>query len=81
MFDFSEKVAEVVRNINKSDLIDWFSKYLHRDSPKCRRLAIRVWGCNTDFKEAEAAAHERSEEVIDDFAAFKRSSEFYPSIC
>lgn len=79
MFDYSEKVAQIVRDIQKSDLIDWYSTYLRRDSPKCRRLAIRVWGCNTDIKEAEA--QERSEVVINDFAAFKSSSEFYASLC
>lgn len=79
MFDYSEKVAQVVRDINKSDLIDWCSKYFRRESPKCRRLAIRVWGCNTDLKEAEALG--RSVEVINDYMAFKMSSKFYASIC
>ncbi|KNA04271.1 hypothetical protein SOVF_201220 [Spinacia oleracea] len=79
LFDFEEKLAQIVRNINKSELIDWCSTYFARESPKRRRLAIRVWGCNTDLKEAEAQT--KSVEVIDDFIAYKKSSKFYASFC
>lgn len=79
MFDFSEKVAQFVRDIKKSEMIDWYSKYFRRESPKCRRLAIRVWGCETDLKEAEKL--QGSMEVINDYKAFKSSSEFYASMC
>lgn len=79
MFDLSEKEVEEVRNIKKRELIEWFDIYFQRTSPKCRRLAVRVWGCNTDMKEAET--QQKSMQLIDDFAAFKSSSVFYPSIC
>ncbi|CAO2840084.1 unnamed protein product [Amaranthus hypochondriacus] len=79
MFDFSEKVALFVRDIKKTEMIDWYSKYFRRESPKCRRLAIRVWGCETDLKEAEKL--QGSMKVINDYEAFKASSEFYSSMC
>ncbi|KAM5572813.1 nardilysin-like [Rosa sericea] len=75
-YDRPEKVAEEVRSLQKEDVINFYKKYLQPSSPKCRRLAIRVWGCNTDFKEAEAPPE--PVQVIQDLAAFKMSSEFYP---
>uniref|UniRef100_A0A5B7A3B8 Putative nardilysin isoform X1 n=1 Tax=Davidia involucrata TaxID=16924 RepID=A0A5B7A3B8_DAVIN len=79
MFDLSEREAEELKSIQKSDVIDWYSTYLRRSSPKCRRLAVRVWGCNTDWKEAHTQA--TSVQFIKDLASFKMSSNFYPSIC
>ncbi|XP_062015167.1 nardilysin-like [Rosa rugosa] len=79
MFDYTKQEAERLRSIQKEDVINWYKTYLQQSSPKCRRLAIRVWGCNTDLKEAEARPE--SVQVIEDLAAFKMSSEFYPSIC
>ncbi|KAM7259044.1 hypothetical protein ACFE04_014785 [Oxalis oulophora] len=79
IFDFSEKEAEELKSIQKKDIIKWYKMHLQQTSPKCRRLAVRVWGCNTDFKEAEK--HQNSVQVIKDFTAFKMSSEFYPSMC
>ncbi|KAK4492122.1 hypothetical protein RD792_002919 [Penstemon davidsonii] len=55
MFDLSEKEAQELVGVQKSDIIDWYHTYLRRPSPKCRRLAIRVWGCNTDWKDAADA--------------------------
>ncbi|KAL3829021.1 hypothetical protein ACJIZ3_017823 [Penstemon smallii] len=77
MFDMSEKEANELTSIQKSDIIDWYHIYLKKPSPKCRRLAIRVWGCNTDFADPQAA----SGQVIKDLTGFKNSSEFYPSFC
>ncbi|KAA8543659.1 hypothetical protein F0562_021595 [Nyssa sinensis] len=79
MFDLSEKEAEELRSIQKTDVIDWYSTYLIRSSPKCRRLAVRVWGCNTDWKEAHTQS--MSVQFIEDLTAFKLSSNFYSSIC
>ncbi|KAJ4719217.1 Insulin-degrading enzyme [Melia azedarach] len=79
MFDQSQKEAEVLKSINKIDVINWYKTYLQQSSPKCRRLAVRVWGCNTDIKEAET--YPKSVQVIEDLTAFKLSSEFYPSLC
>ncbi|XP_031249701.1 nardilysin-like [Pistacia vera] len=79
MFDLSQKEAEELKNVNKNDIIEWFNKYLVQSSPKCRRLAVRVWGCNTDMKEAETQAE--SFHIIKDLKAFKTSSNFYPSLC
>lgn len=79
MFDMSLKEAEELRNIHKSDIINWYKKYMLQPSPKCRRLAIRVWGCNSDLK--EAGTQPESVQVIQDITAFKASSIFYPSIC
>ncbi|GAV58620.1 Peptidase_M16 domain-containing protein/Peptidase_M16_C domain-containing protein [Cephalotus follicularis] len=79
IFDFSQKEAQELRNINKNDVINWYKTYLQESSLKCRRLAVRVWGCNTDMKEAET--HADTVQVIKDLTTFKLSSDFYPSLC
>ncbi|KAK2652999.1 hypothetical protein Ddye_012855 [Dipteronia dyeriana] len=79
MFDQSQKEVEDLKSLKKSDIINWYKTYLQQSSPKCRRLAVRVWGCNTDLKEGET--HPKSAQVIEDLAGFKMSSEFYPSLC
>ncbi|WCJ34959.1 Insulin-degrading enzyme [Euphorbia peplus] len=79
MFDFSQKEAEELKNLSKNDVIEWYKTYLQQSSPKCRRLVVRVWGCNTDSNELETPRD--SETVIRDFAAFKMSAECYPSLC
>lgn len=79
VFDSSLKEAEKLETIHKSDVINWFRTYLQQSSPKCRRLTIRLWGCNIDLKEVETRAD--SEQVITDITAFKVSSEYYPSLC
>lgn len=78
MFDFAAEEAEELKTTHKEDVINWYRTYLQQSSPKCRRLETRVWGCNTDPKEAEA----RSElmKVIEDPATFKMSSTFYTSL-
>ncbi|KAK4707469.1 hypothetical protein R3W88_032961 [Solanum pinnatisectum] len=79
MFDMSEKEAEELQSIQKSDLIEWYRTYLRQPSPKCRRLCVRVWGCNTDSKDADSPV--ASAEVIKDVISFKKSAKFYPSLC
>ncbi|KAH9716778.1 nardilysin-like [Citrus sinensis] len=79
MFDQSQKEAEDLKSIKKNDVISWYKTYLQQWSPKCRRLAVRVWGCNTNIKESEK--HSKSALVIEDLTAFKLSSEFYQSLC
>ena len=78
MFDQSKKEAEELKDISKTDVIEWFNTYFQKPD-KCRRLAIRVWGCNTDM--TKAGAPNVDVQAIDDLKAFKLSSEFYPSIC
>ncbi|KAH0997662.1 hypothetical protein GBA52_021526 [Prunus armeniaca] len=78
MFDFAAEEAEELKTIHKEDVINWYRTYLQQSSPKCRRLATRVWGCSTDPKEAEAQSE--SMKVIEDPATFKMSSTFYPSL-
>ncbi|KAJ1422925.1 Peptidase M16, C-terminal [Sesbania bispinosa] len=79
IFDMSKKEAEELRNISKHDVVEWYKTYFKMSSPKCRRLLVRVWGCNTDLKDAEALP--KSVQVITDPAAFKMQSKFYPSFC
>lgn len=79
MFDFSQKEAEELKSIQKSDIIDWYKTYLQEPSPKCRRLAIRVWGCEANLLEAETPP--KSVVAIKDLEAFKTTSMFYPSLC
>ncbi|KAF8397033.1 hypothetical protein HHK36_018671 [Tetracentron sinense] len=78
-FDMLEKEAEELRSILKSDVVDWYNTYLRAPSPKCRRLAVHVWGCNTDMKGDETRS--KSVKVIEDLAALKMSTDFYPSLC
>ncbi|KAL6203557.1 hypothetical protein ACLB2K_027257 [Fragaria x ananassa] len=66
--DLDKRVAEEVKSLQRRDVINFYRTYLQQSSPKCRRLAIRVWGCNTDFKEPEARPE--SAQVIEDLAAF-----------
>ncbi|XP_009119011.1 nardilysin-like isoform X2 [Brassica rapa] len=79
MFDFSHKEAEELRSIEKKDVIEWYKTYFRESSRKCRRLAVRVWGCNTDMKETQTDP--KSMQVIADAVAFKSTSKFYPSLC
>ncbi|KAK9153408.1 hypothetical protein Sjap_000888 [Stephania japonica] len=79
LFDMSEKEAEELKGIHKSDIIDWYNTYLGPNSPKCRRLAIRVWGCETDMQARETSLEHVSS--IEDLEAFKMSATFYSSLC
>lgn len=79
MFDLSAKEAEVVKSLQKGDVKDWYNTYLRKSSPKCRRLAVRVWGCNTNINESNPVS--TSVQVINDPVAFKASSMFYPAFC
>ncbi|KAF6174379.1 hypothetical protein GIB67_027850 [Kingdonia uniflora] len=79
LFDMSAKEAEELKNITKSDVIEWYNTYLRPTSPKCRRLAIHLWGCNTVKTEEEA--HVESATVIEDLSSFKMSAEYYRSLC
>ncbi|XP_020237618.1 nardilysin-like [Cajanus cajan] len=76
IFDFSKKEAEELSNISKQDVVEWYKTYFKPSSPTCRRLLIRLWGCSTDMKDAEALT--KSVQVITDAAAFKKQSNFYP---
>ncbi|KAL0758005.1 hypothetical protein Bca101_095673 [Brassica carinata] len=49
-------------------------------SPKCRRLAVRVWGCDTNMKETQIDP-KPVQQVIADAVVFKSTSQFYPSLC
>ncbi|KAG9445281.1 hypothetical protein H6P81_016621 [Aristolochia fimbriata] len=78
-FDMLVMEAVELKSIQKDDVIRWYNTYLRPESPKCRRLAVHVWGCNTSVKpEAEET---KFGDVILDLAAFKRSNKFYPSLC
>ncbi|KAL8225096.1 hypothetical protein R6Q57_017653 [Mikania cordata] len=79
MFDLSTKEAEEVKSLEKSEITKWYNTYLRKSSPKCRRLAVRVWGCNTNINESKTKP--TSVQVIDDPVAFKASSTFYPAFC
>ncbi|CAN6468935.1 unnamed protein product [Victoria cruziana] len=79
LFDMAKKEAEALENIQKSDVLDWYRTYLLPTSPKCRRLSIHLWGCNTSNQEDEKqSVHGK---VIDDISSFKLLREFYPSLC
>ncbi|KAI3994183.1 hypothetical protein MKX01_012440 [Papaver californicum] len=79
MYDMMEKEVEELKTIRKSDVINWYKTYISPASSQCRRLAVRVWGCNSDMKEAEA--ERESVMVIEDVVAYKMQADFYPSLC
>ncbi|KAK6271656.1 hypothetical protein POUND7_008739 [Theobroma cacao] len=79
MFDLPKREAEELRSIQKVDIVNWYKMYLQQSSPKCRRLAVRVWGCNADLKEVESK--QDCVQVIEDVEAFRVSSKYYPSLC
>ncbi|MBA0644564.1 hypothetical protein Goklo_028707 [Gossypium klotzschianum] len=81
MFDLSKAEAEELRSIQKADIVNWYKTYLQEPSPKCRKLAVRVWGCNTDINEGESGTDCLQQQHIKDLAAFKMSSKYYPSLC
>lgn len=80
MFDLSEKEVLELKSIKKRDVMEWYRTYLRQPSPKCRRLAIRVWGCNSDLKDIDPKMIIPGQ-VIEDLAAFKLSAVFYPGMC
>lgn len=79
MFDLSEKEAIELESIRKRDVVKWYKTYLRQPSPKCRRLAVRLWGCNTNLEDSDV--QKTSVQPIRDIADFKNSSKFYPAIC
>ncbi|KAL4558442.1 hypothetical protein LXL04_036642 [Taraxacum kok-saghyz] len=82
MFDLSAKEAEVVKVLEKRDVKEWYNTYLRKSSPKCRRLAVRVWGCNTNINEASSSNQVSTPvHVVNDPGVFKSSSMFYPGFC
>lgn len=80
MFDMSKLEAEELRTVQKEDVISWYNTYIRPSSPKRRRLAIHVYGCNSDIAEA-AKLQEHSWTAIDDVKSLKVSSQFYSSLC
>uniref|UniRef100_A0A1D1XVB1 Insulin-degrading enzyme n=1 Tax=Anthurium amnicola TaxID=1678845 RepID=A0A1D1XVB1_9ARAE len=79
-FDMPNLEAEELKTIQKSDVIEWYNKYLRPSSPKHRQLAIHVFGCNTCMEEAAGVDNEFGE-VVEDLDSFKMSSVFYSSLC
>ncbi|KAG6520188.1 hypothetical protein ZIOFF_017226 [Zingiber officinale] len=80
LFDVWKLEAEELKSIKKSEVIDWYNKYLRLESSKCRRLSVHVWGSKTNYKE-EAVLLSKLGEVIQDVALFKSTSNFYLSLC
>jgi nardilysin len=72
--------AEELRTIKKDDVITWYNTYIRSLAPKHRRLAIHVYGCNSDIAEA-AKLQEQLWTAIDDVQSLKVSSQFYSSLC
>ncbi|KAG5387472.1 hypothetical protein IGI04_038942 [Brassica rapa subsp. trilocularis] len=64
----------------KKDVISWYKTYFRESSPKCRRLAVREWRCDTNMKETQTDL-KSVQQVIADAVAFKSTSQFYPSLC
>ncbi|KAK8921222.1 Zinc-metallopeptidase, peroxisomal [Platanthera zijinensis] len=79
-FDMPNLEAEELKTISKSEVINWYRTYLTPSSPKCRRLSVHIWGCDSNLNE-EGGTQEKFGTIIEDVHAFKSSSEFYPSLC
>ncbi|KAJ6798968.1 nardilysin-like isoform X2 [Iris pallida] len=81
LFDMTKVEAEELKTISKNDVINWYNTYLRSPSPKCRKLAIYVWGCNTNMHKEAQTPEKFSGNVIENIESFKKSSDFYPSLC
>lgn len=79
LFDMSKLEAEELKTIQKTDVVNLYNTYFRSQSPKCRRLAIHVWGCKADTH-GGAQTKDFGKE-IDDVDSFKRHSKFYSSLC
>ncbi|XP_078435815.1 insulinase (Peptidase family M16) family protein [Wolffia australiana] len=77
-FNASKLEAEELKTVEKKEVVDWYNTYLLTSSPKCRRLAIHVCGCNAVAMTEDAAEFGS---LIDDVDLFKKGSVFYPSLC
>ncbi|XP_020086086.1 nardilysin-like isoform X2 [Ananas comosus] len=80
LFNMLKLEAEELRTIQKSDVISWYNTYIKLTSPKCRQLAIHLWGSNTDINES-TKMQEKSWKVVEDIHSFKISSGYYSSLC
>ncbi|CAD6203559.1 unnamed protein product [Miscanthus lutarioriparius] len=80
IFDMAKLEAEELKTVQKADVIAWYNTYIRSSAPKRRRLAIHVYGCNSDIAEA-AKLQEQSWTIIDDVESLKASSQFYSSLC
>ncbi|WOL14776.1 nardilysin-like [Canna indica] len=80
LFEMLKLEAEELKTIEKRHIIDWYNKYLRPPSPKCRQLAIHVWGCNTNAAE-ESRKLSKFGKLVEDPNSLKSSSEFYSSLC
>ncbi|CAF2051865.1 unnamed protein product [Brassica napus] len=80
MFVLPQRSRRAKKHREKKDVISWYKTYFRESSPKCRRLAVRVWGCDTNMKETQTDP-KSVQQVIADAVAFKSTSQFYPSLC
>ncbi|KAJ3682908.1 hypothetical protein LUZ60_013135 [Juncus effusus] len=79
IFDMHKIEAEELKTIKKDDVINLFNNYLRPESPKCRRIAFHVCGCDVDSNADVAKLQENNWKLIVDPNSFKKDSEFYPS--
>ncbi|KAJ3682909.1 hypothetical protein LUZ60_013136 [Juncus effusus] len=82
LFDMLKMEAEELRTIRKDDVINLFNTYLRPESPKCKRIAFHICGCDVDPAADVAKLQENNWRLIEDVDSFKQASKFYPwSLC
>ena len=70
----------MLKTISKSDVIEWYKKYLCPKSQDVRKLTVSVWGSNARADKNNSKA-EGVNEVIEDILAFKGNKEYFPALC
>ena len=70
----------MLKTISKSDVIEWYKKYLCPKSQGVRKLTVSVWGSNARADKNNSKA-EGVNEVIEDISAFKGNKEYFPALC
>ena len=70
----------MLKTISKSDVIEWYKKYLCPKSRDVRKLTVSVWGSNARADKNNSKA-EGVNEVIEDILAFKGNNEYFPALC
>eukprot|EP00252_Welwitschia_mirabilis_P007587 TRINITY_DN19118_c0_g1_i1.p1 TRINITY_DN19118_c0_g1~~TRINITY_DN19118_c0_g1_i1.p1 ORF type:complete len:1100 (+),score=208.89 TRINITY_DN19118_c0_g1_i1:181-3300(+) len=78
-FEMLKLEADELTRIDKADIMNWYNVFINSASSACRRLSIRIWGCNT-LETCHTSKSNSSHEIIDDIPALKLRSEFYPAL-
>ncbi len=82
LFDARKLEASELLTISKSEVSEWFSRFLDSSSAVRQKLSIHIWGCNAQAERNNRKDSESTEDgdvtVINDLQAFKHGKELFP---